>query len=114
MIGLRNDIYWVVVTIFIKTQNLVMSESCNVFKTNNNVTVDLSICLFKNFTEPVSKWICMESCHNNPTVSLDKTDIFNEISWLYAALFCSVSLNEMTLSHLVEKSPKIILKCHAT
>ena len=69
MLSFRGNLSWTMVTIFIRVLCLVMSESCHVFKNRDHVVMDTSICLFKNFTEPVSKWICLQSCKNHPVVS---------------------------------------------
>ena len=65
MIAQRRHIYCIAGVV-----NLKMSESCAVFKANNHVTIDTSICLFWNFNEPVSRWNCVESCKKNSNVSL--------------------------------------------
>ena len=71
MCALRSEISWTVVTVFLWAMNKMMSESCIIFKTNDHVAIDTSICLFQNFTEPVSKWICLQSCRIHPRVSQD-------------------------------------------
>ena len=69
MAALRRDIYWTAMILFIWVLNLIISEPCSIFKTIDRVTIETSICLFKNFTEPVSKWTCLDSCRIRLSVS---------------------------------------------
>ena len=75
MIFLRGGINWTVVTA-IYVLNLIMSDSCNIFEAIKYVTIDTNVCLFQNFTEPVSEWVCVKSCHKNATVSITKKPMF--------------------------------------
>ena len=55
---------------------LIYAETCNRFHRKENVAVDLQLCSFENYTEPVHKGSCMESCFNKPWVG--KTKLFQE------------------------------------
>ena len=70
MVAPRSSVYWTVLAVFIRFLNLMMSQSCVIFQTLDNVTMDTSQCLFQNLTEPVSNWLCLKSCHTNPRVSI--------------------------------------------
>ena len=87
MIALRSDIYCLVVTVFIQVLKVVTSEPCLIFRTQTHVTMDTSQCLFRNFTEPVSKWLCLESCHNDQRVG----KIYINIHYVLASkVWCAI------------------------
>ena len=79
MIGLRSSNYWTVVAA-IYVLNLMMSDSCSIFKSRKYVTIDTNICVFQNFTEPVSEWACVKTCYKNATVSNTKKVILAKLN----------------------------------
>ena len=66
----RGEVHWIALNVLILVLNLMTSDSCVIFRTLGHITIDTSQCLFQNFTEPVSKWTCLDSSHSNPMVSI--------------------------------------------
>ena len=75
MIFLRGGIHWTSATAFLFL-NLMMLDSCIIFETIKYVAMDTSTCLLQNFTEPVTEWVCLKSCHKNATVSIIKKAVW--------------------------------------